>query len=121
MKIGYLGTGVVVVAAILLLAFGSANADKWFLLSEKAIKATDPGAEIKAEEGKMWKEDIKKTKISVEGADVEITKVVLRWKGRKDETITKMGTVKSGGQTAEGRSRTRGDALVGGGPVQDPQ
>ena len=101
MKVGFLGTGVGVVAAILLLAFGSANADKWFVLSEKAIKATDPGAEIKAEEGKMWKEDIKKTKISVEGADVEITKVVLRWKGRKDDTITKVGVVKSGGQTSE--------------------
>ena len=58
-------------------------------------------AEIKAEAGKMWKEDIKKTKISVEGADVEITKVVLRWKGKKDDTITKVGVVKSGGTTAE--------------------
>ena len=49
----------------------------------------------------MWKEDIKKTKISVEGADVEITKVVLRWKGRKDNTVAKVGVVKSGGQTVE--------------------
>ena len=113
MKVGYLGTGLVVVAAILLLAFGSANADKWFLLSEKAIKATDPGAEIKAEEGKMWKEDIKKTKISVEGADVEITKVVLNWKGRKDDTITNVGVVKSGGQTAPKDAPGRETALKG--------
>ena len=49
----------------------------------------------------MWKEDIKKTKISVEGADVEITKVVLRWKGKKDDTITNVGVLKSGGTTAE--------------------
>ena len=49
----------------------------------------------------MWKEDIKKTKITVEGADVEITKVVLHWKGRKDDTITNVGVVKSGGATAE--------------------
>jgi len=101
MKVGFLGTSVGVVAAILLLALGTASADKWFVLGEKAIKATDPSAEIKAEEGKMWKEDIKKTKVSVEGADVEITKVVLRWKGRKDDTITKVGVVKSGGQTSE--------------------
>ena len=101
MKVGFLGTSVGVVAAILLVALGTASADKWFVLGEKTIKATDPGAEIKAEEGKMWKEDIKKTKISVEGADVEITKVVLRWKGKKDDTITKMGVVKSGGTTAE--------------------
>jgi len=60
----------------------------------------DPNTEIKAEAGKMWKEDIKKAKISVEGGDVEITKVVLRWKGRKDDTITKVGVVKSGGETA---------------------
>ena len=61
----------------------------------------DPSTEIKAEAGKIWKEDIKKTKITVEGADVEISKVVLRWKGRKDDTITKVGVVKSGGRTAK--------------------
>jgi hypothetical protein len=32
---------------------------------------------------------------------VEITKVVLRWKGKKDDTITNVGVVKSGGATAE--------------------
>jgi hypothetical protein len=32
---------------------------------------------------------------------VELTKVVLRWKGRKDDTITNVGVVKSGGSTAE--------------------
>ena len=101
MKLGYLSRGVGLASVVLLVALGSAHADQWVVLGEKVIKATDPSTEIKAEEGKMWKEDIKKTKISVEGADVEITKVVLRWKGRKDETITKMGTVKSGGQTAE--------------------
>ena len=101
MKARYLGGGIGFAAVVLLAALGSASADQWFVLGEKVVKSMDPNAEIKAEEGKMWKEDIKKTKISVEGADVEITKVVLRWKGRKDETITKMGTVKSGGQTAE--------------------
>ena len=70
------------------------------MLGEKVIKSTDPSTEIKAEEGKMWKEDIKKAKISVEGADVEITNVVFHWKGGKDETITNVGVVKAGGQTA---------------------
>src|SRR4029077_6369942 len=100
MKAKYL-SGVGLAAGVLLVALGTASADQWFVLSEKAIKTMDPSTEIKAEEGKMWKEDIKKTKISVEGADVEITKVVLRWKGRKDDTITNVGVVKSGGQTAE--------------------
>ena len=53
----------------------------------------------------MWKDDIKKAKISVEGADVEITNVVFHWKEGKDKAITNVGVVKSGGQTAGGRSR----------------
>ena len=102
MKARYLGGGIGLASVVLLVALGSASAkDQWFVLGEKAIKTMDPSTEIKAEEGKMWKEDIKKTKISVEGADVEITKVVLRWKGKKDDTITNVGVVKSGGQTAE--------------------
>ena len=102
MKVGYIG-GVGFAAIVLLIALvGSASAkDEWFVLGEKVVKSMDPSTDIKAEEGKMWKEDIKKTKITVEGADVEITKVVLRWKGKKDDTITKMGVVKSGGATAE--------------------
>ena len=102
MKARYLGGGIGLASVVLLVALGSASAkDEWFVLGEKVIKSMDPSTDIKAEEGKMWKEDIKKTKISVEGADVEITKVVLRWKGRKDDTITKVGVVKSGGTTAE--------------------
>ena len=102
MKARYLGGGIGLASVVLLVALGSASAkDEWFVLGEKVLKTMDPSADIKAEEGKMWKEDIKKTKISVEGADVEITKVVLRWKGRKDDTITKVGVVKSGGTTAE--------------------
>ena len=102
MKARYLGGGIGLAAVVLLVALGSASAkDEWFVLGEKVVKSMDPSADIKAEEGKMWKEDIKKTKISVEGADVEITKVVLRWKGKKDDTITKVGVVKSGGATAE--------------------
>ena len=103
MKARYLGGGIGLTSVVLLIALvGSASAkDQWFVLGEKAVKSMDPSADIKAEEGKMWKEDIKKTKISVEGADVEITKVVLRWKGKKDDTITNVGVLKSGGTTAE--------------------
>jgi hypothetical protein len=101
MKARYLGGGIGLASIVLLLALGSAAADQWFVLGEKVVKSMDPSTDIKAEEGKFWKEDIKKTKISVEGADVEITKVVLRWKGRKDDTLTKVGVVKSGGTTAE--------------------
>jgi hypothetical protein len=101
MKIGYLGRGVGLASVVLLGTLGSAGADEWFVLGQKTIKSMDPNAEIKGGEGKMWKEDIKKTKITVEGADVEISKVVLRWQGHKAETITKVGVVKSGEQTAE--------------------
>ena len=102
MKARYLGRGIGLASVVLLIALvGSASAkDQWFVLGEKAVKSMDPSAEIKAEEGKMWKEDIKRTKISVEGADVEITKVTLRWNNRQDDTITNVGVVKSGGQTA---------------------
>ena len=101
MKARYLGGGIGLAFAVLLIALGSASADQWFVLREQVVKTMDPSTDIKAEAGKMWKEDIKKTKISVEGADVEITKVVLRWKGKKDDTITKVGVLKSGGTTAE--------------------
>ena len=66
----------------------------------------------------MWKEDVKRAKLSVEGADVEITNVVFHWKGRKDETISNVGVVKAGGETAaKDAPGTRGDSLVGGRPV----
>jgi hypothetical protein len=100
MKAGYLGRAVGFASVLALVAVGSASADEWFVMGEKQLRSMDPNAEVKAEAGKMWKEDIKRTKITVEGADVEITKVVLRWKGRKDDTITNVGVVKSGGETA---------------------
>jgi hypothetical protein len=102
MKTRYLRAGVGLACVVLLVALGTASAkDTWFVLGEKVLKSTDPSTTIAAEEGKMWKEDIKKAKISVEGADVEITNVVFHWKGRKDETVSNVGVVKSGGQTAE--------------------
>jgi len=74
--------------------------DEWFVLSEATIKATDPSVKITAEEAKWIKEDVKDVKLSVEGADVEIKKVILHWKNRPDETEWNVGVVKAGGQTA---------------------
>jgi hypothetical protein len=86
---------------VLMGVVGTATAkDEWFLLTEQTVKDTDPSVRITAEEGKWLKEDVKDVRISVEGADVEINKVVLHWKSRPDETIWNVGTVKAGGQTA---------------------
>ncbi len=60
----------------------------------------------------MFKEKIRQTKISVEGADVQITKVVLNWNNRKDDTITNLGTVKAGGETAPKDAPGREAALT---------
>jgi hypothetical protein len=112
MKVGYLRRGLGLASVVLLVGLGSASAaDQWMVLGERTLKATDPSAEIKAEGGKLFKEDIKKTKISVEGADVEITKVVLRWNNRKDDTITNVGVIKAGGQTAPKDAPQREAAL----------
>jgi hypothetical protein len=90
---------VVVAAVVLLGAVGSASAaDEWFVLGEQAIKAVDQGVKIKSEGGR-WAKDVKQMKMSVEGADVELTKVVLQWDNRRDETITDLGVLKAGGST----------------------
>jgi hypothetical protein len=54
--------------------------------------------EIKSEGGR-WAKDVKQMKMSVEGADVEITKVVLQWDNRRDDTMTDIGVLKAGGST----------------------
>ena len=51
MKIGYLAKGVGLASVVALGAIGSASADEWFVLSQKAIKSMDPNVEIKAEAG----------------------------------------------------------------------
>jgi hypothetical protein len=86
---------------VLLGAVGSARAaDKWFVLGHTTLKATDPSAAITGEEGKVLKEDIKKTKLAVSGGDVDVSKVVLHWNNRPDETVTNVGVIKDGGETA---------------------
>ena len=94
--------GALGVASIVLMGVvGTAGAkDEWFVLSEQTIKSTDPSVRITAEDAKWIKEDVKDVKLSVEGADVDITKVILHWNNRPDETVWNVGTVKAGGQTA---------------------
>ena len=43
--------------------------------------------------------DVKQVKLRVDGADVELQKVVLPWDHRKDDTITNLGVLKAGGST----------------------
>ena len=89
--------------AFVVLMFGAVNsataADEWFVLGQQTINSADPSVEIKSEGGR-WKKDVKQVKISVEGADVQIMKVVLHWDNRTDDTLADVGTLKSGGQTA---------------------
>jgi hypothetical protein len=100
-KILTLMASFVVASVGLIGAMGSAGADdKWFVLGQQTIKATDPSVSIKSE-GSRWDKDVKQVKISVDGADVQITNVVLHWDNRPDDTLTNVGVVKSGGQTAE--------------------
>ncbi len=78
---------------------GSARADEWFVLGEQTIRSVDPSVNI-ISEGNRWEKDVKWVKLSAEGADVEIEKVVLHWDNRKDDTLSDLGVIKSGGQTA---------------------
>jgi hypothetical protein len=98
-KIHNMAAFVAVAASALLLAtVNGAIVNKWFVMGEQTINATDPSVEIKTE-GSRWKKDVKKVKLSVEGADVQMIKVVLGWDNRQDDTLT-VGTVKAGGETA---------------------
>src|SRR5512132_2141740 len=91
---------VVAASAVLLGAVGSARAaDQWFVMGEQTLKPADPSAEIKTQGGR-WKKDVKQVRSSVEGADVQIAQIVLGWDNRSDDTLTDVGTVKAGGQTA---------------------
>ena len=99
-KIHTLVASFVVASAALMGAVGTATAaDEWFVLGEQTIKSADPSVNIKSAGGR-WDKDVKQVKISVEGADVQVTSLVLHWDNRKDDTLTDVGTLKSGGQTA---------------------
>ena len=100
MKTKILTAFFMVAPVVLMGAAGSARAaDKWFVMGEQTIKTADPSANITSQ-GNRWEKDVKWVKLSAEGADVDIKKVVLHWDNRRDETISDLGVLKSGGQTA---------------------
>ncbi|HEY5850157.1 MAG TPA: hypothetical protein VIT62_05245 [Lysobacter sp.] len=74
-------------------------ADEWFVLGQQTIKAADPSTQIKSQGGR-WEKDVKQIKLSAEGADVQVTSLVLHWDNRPDDTMKDVGTLKAGGQTA---------------------
>jgi len=100
-KIRALMASFIVASVTLMGVLSSARAadDKWFVLGEQTIKSTDPSATITSE-GNRRDKNVKQVKLSVEGADVQVTNVVLHWDNRRDDTLKDVGVVKSGGQTA---------------------
>jgi hypothetical protein len=110
---------VVAASAVLLGAAGTARADQWFVMGEQTIKSADPSVEIKTQGGR-WKKDVKQVKLSVEGADVQMTSVVLGWDNRSDDTLANVGNPK-GRRTdgCEGCSGTQGAPQIREDPVQD--
>ncbi len=94
------------------LGIAKAADDKCFVLGEQTIKSADPSVTIKSE-GSRWDKDVKQVKLSVEGADVQITNVVLHWDNRKDDTLKDVGTLKAGGQTAPADAPGRKARLTG--------
>lgn len=100
MKIHTLVASFVVASVAFMGATGSARAaDKWFVLGQQTLQSADPSAEIKSTGGR-WEKDVKQVKVSADGADVQITSLVLHWDNRKDDTLTNVGVLKSGGETA---------------------
>ena len=123
MKIRYLVACLGVASVVLVGAVGRARAaDEWFALAEKTLRSVNPSVEIKGEEGKLFKEDVKKVKLSVEGADVDITKVVLQLEQspRRHGLECRSREVGRRNGSEGGSRRTRGGPPVGDGPVQDP-
>ena len=99
-----------VVAALMVLSVGSAYAQTQGMdrRDEKrddregardAKQACKAGDENTRAECRQEKRDVKQVKMSVEGADVQITKAVLGWDNRPDDTITDIGVLKAGGST----------------------
>lgn len=80
-------------------AMGSAVAADWFMLSQGTLKAANPSMEIRSP-GSASDKNIEQVKFSVEGADVEVTSIVLHWNNRKDDTLKDVGVIKAGGETA---------------------
>jgi hypothetical protein len=97
-KIHNLAAFYVATASVILLGGSAIAADQWFVMGQQTLNATDPSAEIKTEGGR-FKKDVKQVRLAVEGADVQMIKVVLGWDNRADDTLA-VGTIKAGGMTA---------------------
>jgi hypothetical protein len=110
MKVRF-ASGALAASLLLLGAVASARADDWMVLGQKILRANDPNTTLTAEEGKWKKEDIKKAKIMIEGADVEVTKVIYHWNLAKDVTVENIGVVKAGGSAAESDAPRRESTL----------
>ena len=80
-------------------AMGSASAADWFVLSQGTLKSANPSMEIK-NLGTASDKNIEEVKFSVEGADVEVTSIVMHWNNRRDDELKNVGTIKAGGETA---------------------
>ena len=110
MKVRF-ASGALAASLLLLGAVASARADDWMVPGQKILRANDPNTTLTAEEGKWKKEDIKKAKIMIEGADVEVTKVIYHWNLAKDVTVENIGVVKAGGSAAESDAPRRESTL----------
>ena len=97
-KIHNLAAFYVATASVILLGGSAIAADQWFVMGQQTLNATDSSAEIKTEGGR-FKKDVKQVRLAVEGADVQMIKVVLGWDNRADDTLA-VGTIKAGGMTA---------------------
>ena len=113
---------VVAASVVLLAAVGSARAaDQWFVMGEQALKSADPSVEIKTQGGR-WKKDVKQVRLAVEGADVQITQLVLGWDNRADDRLTRRGNRKGRWTDgSDGCSGTQGAPQISEDPVQDPR
>ena len=121
MKIRTFMASFVVACVALLGAIGSARADDaWFVLSEQTIKSADPSVAIKSAGGR-WDKDVKQVKISVEGADVQITgSHPPLGQSQRRHVEGCRGREVRGANGSEGCSGNQGAPHGRDGPVQDP-
>lgn len=112
MKIHTLMASFVVASAALLGSMDNARADEWFVLGTQTLNSSNPSATVKSSGGR-WDKDVKQVKVSAEGADVEITNLVLEWDNRKDDTMANVGVLKAGGETAAKDAPGRKGRLLG--------
>ena len=86
-------------------------------MGQQTINATDPSAEIKTEGGR-FKKDVKQVRLAVEGADVQLIKVVLGWDNRSDDTIVARNRKSGGNDGSERCARTQRAAGMGEAAIQ---